>query len=66
MLKLVSLWLETQADTTLHVRELCSQHGEKEMARTGQASTRRSGLESSQQCYQISLASVNYSLIYNY
>jgi hypothetical protein len=44
MLKLVSLRLETQADRTLHVCELCSQHVQKEMVRTGQASTRRSAL----------------------
>jgi hypothetical protein len=44
MMKLVSHRLETQADTTLHVSEYCSQHGRRdhrlrEMARTGQAGT---------------------------
>lgn len=36
------------------------------MALTGQASTRRPVLESTQRYYQVSLPSLNYSLIYNY
>jgi hypothetical protein len=37
MLKVISFRLETQADTTRHFREHCSQHEGRDNARTGQA-----------------------------
>jgi hypothetical protein len=72
MLKLASLRLRTQADTTLHVHESCSQHGKREYnnCKNGANQTRRqTGTRSvlqSTQCYQVSFSSVNYWVVYNY